>query len=148
MVGKSATVDLAIGQIARRQHGIVTTKQLVAVGLTRAAISKRVRAGRLYRLHQGIYAVGHEGLSHEAHWMAAVLACGPGAALSDGSAAVHWGLLRPLEGPVDVSVPTQAGRARRRGIRIHRYPSLAQATLPTNGLQTRLGNRVPQAADG
>ncbi|HET9676869.1 MAG TPA: type IV toxin-antitoxin system AbiEi family antitoxin domain-containing protein [Solirubrobacterales bacterium] len=138
MVGKSATADAAIGQIARRQHGIVTAKQLVAAGLTRAAISKRVRAGRLYRLHQGVYSVGHDGLSQEARWMAAILACGPGAVLSHGSAAVHWELLRPLEGPVDISVPTQTGRSRRRGIRLHRYTSLAQAALSTTGLQTRL----------
>jgi very-short-patch-repair endonuclease len=142
MVGKSATTNLSIGRIARKQHGIVTTRQLVACGLTRAAISKRVQAGRLYRVHQGVYSVGHDGLSQEARWMAAVLACGPGAALSHGSAAVHWGLLRPLEGPIDVSVPTQAGRARRRGIRLHRYTSLEQATLSTNGLQTRLPRLV------
>ncbi|HWN72852.1 MAG TPA: type IV toxin-antitoxin system AbiEi family antitoxin domain-containing protein, partial [Solirubrobacterales bacterium] len=102
MVGKSTTVDVAIGRIARAQHGIVTTKQLVAAGLTRAAISKRVQAGRLYRVHQGIYAVGHDGLNNEARWMAAVLACGPDAVLSHGSAAVHWELLRPLEGPIDI----------------------------------------------
>lgn len=70
--------------------------------------------------------------------MAAVLACGAGAVLSHGSAAVHWELLWPLGGPTDVSVPTQSGRGHRRGIRIHRYTSLAQATLSTNGLQTRL----------
>lgn len=138
MVGKSARVNAAIGRIAREQHGIVTTKQLVAAGLTRAAISKRVRAGRLYRVHQGVYSVGHDGLSEEARWMAAVLACGAGAALSHGSAAVHWQLLRPLEGPVDVSVPTRTGRSRRRGVLIHRRPELAGlATLSTNGLQNR-----------
>lgn len=138
MVGKSAQVNAAIGRIAREQHGIVTTQQLVECGLTRAAISKRVRSGRLYRLHQGVYAVGHDGLSEEARWMAAVLACGPSAVLSHGSAAVHWDLLRPLDGPVDVSVPTRNGRARRRGVRIHRRPDLAEgATLSTDGLQTR-----------
>lgn len=122
MVGKSATADSAIGRIARAQHGIVTTPQLLAAGLTSAAISKRVSAGRLYRVHQGVYSVGHEVLNHEARWMAAVLACGRGAVLSHGSAAVHWGLLRPLEGPIDVSVPTQNGRKSRRGIRIQRLP--------------------------
>lgn len=70
--------------------------------------------------------------------MAAVLACGPGAVLSHGSAAVHWQLLRPLEGPIDVSVPTRNGRARRRGVRIYRRADLAErSSLSTNGLQTR-----------
>ena len=44
------------------QHGIVTTRQLVEAGLSRAAISKQVQAGRLYRIHQGVYSVGHDGL--------------------------------------------------------------------------------------
>lgn len=57
--------------------------------------------------------------------MAAVLACGEGAVLSHGSAAVLWGLLRPIEGPTDVSVPSRNGRMKRRGIRLHRCPSLA-----------------------
>ncbi len=69
--------------------------------------------------------------------MGAVLACGAGAVLSHGAAAVHWGLLRPLDGPVDVTVPTQNGRERRRGIRIHRCGSL-KAVLSPHGLPTRL----------
>jgi very-short-patch-repair endonuclease len=56
--------------------------------------------------------------------MAAVLACGEGAALSHGSAAALWGLLRPIGGPIDVTVPTRSGRRHRRGIRLHRCGSL------------------------
>jgi very-short-patch-repair endonuclease len=61
--------------------------------------------------------------------MAAVLVCGEGAVLSHGSAAVLWGLLRPISGPVDVSVPTRAGRSRRHGIRVHRRTSLRAEQL-------------------
>jgi hypothetical protein len=61
--------------------------------------------------------------------MAAVLACGEGAALSHGSAAALWGYLRPIPGPVDVSVSTRSGRRRRSGIRLHRCPSLRPAQL-------------------
>ena len=106
-----------------------------------SAISKRVRSGRLHRLHQGVYAVGHEGLSEEARWMAAVLACGSGAVLSHGAAAVHWGLLRSLDGPIDVTVPTQHGRKRRRGIRIHRCATL-KAPLRPHGTEKRLASLV------
>jgi very-short-patch-repair endonuclease len=130
------------------QHGIITTSQLVTAGLTTAAISKRVRRGRLYHLHRGVYAVGHESISDEARWMAAVLACGPNAALSHGAAAVHWGLLRPLDGPVDITVPTHSGRKRQRGIRLHRCVTLG-APFQTNGSQKRpaslvtVRNRIP-----
>jgi hypothetical protein len=56
--------------------------------------------------------------------MAAVLACGEGAVLSHGSAAALWGLLRPIGGPIDVTVPTRGGRRHRQGIRLHRCASL------------------------
>ena len=57
--------------------------------------------------------------------MAAVLACGEGAVLSHRSAAAHWGLLRPMAGPVDVSVPTRSGRGKRAGVVLHRCASLS-----------------------
>ena len=108
----------------------MTTRQLIEVGLKTSAISKRVRSGRLHRIHQGVYAVGYQGLSEEAKWTAAVLACGSGAVLSHGAAAVHWGLLRPLDGPIDVTVPTHSGRKRRHGIRIHRCATLGAPLRP------------------
>ncbi|HEX2392604.1 MAG TPA: type IV toxin-antitoxin system AbiEi family antitoxin domain-containing protein [Solirubrobacterales bacterium] len=121
--------DGEIARFAAAQHAIVTTAQLRDAGLTSAAVSKRVRTGRLHRLHQGVYAVGAPASSREAFWMAAVLACGPGAVLSHRSAAALWDLLRPMEGPIDVSVPSQNGRRRRPGIRIHRCPSLRRGAL-------------------
>jgi very-short-patch-repair endonuclease len=60
--------------------------------------------------------------------MAAVLACGYGAVLSHGAAAALWGFLRPTEGPIDVSIPTRAGRRRRAGISVHRCATLARET--------------------
>ncbi|HEY6731366.1 MAG TPA: type IV toxin-antitoxin system AbiEi family antitoxin domain-containing protein [Solirubrobacterales bacterium] len=123
---KGDTVDAEVARIAGRQHGVVTAKQLNAAGWGRMAISERSRSGRLHRIHQGVYAVGHRGLSLHGRFMAAVLACGEGAVLSHGSAAVLWNLLRPLEGPIHVSIPSASGRKRRRGIQIHRTPSLAE----------------------
>lgn len=120
--------DDAIARIAGRQHGIVTYRQLLGCRLSSAAISKRVRAGRLHRVHRGVYSL-IAAPTEKGTWMAAVLACGPGAALSHRSAAALWGLLPAAEGPVEVSVPTANGRASRRGIRVHRCPTLAAAAL-------------------
>ena len=101
----------------------------------------RVRRRRLHRVHRGVYAVGHTGLSIEGRWMAAVLAAGRGAVLSHGSAAAHWGLLRPFRDVVDVSVPSHAGRRRREGIRIHR-----RAALKPSEVTRRLGIPVTTPA--
>jgi very-short-patch-repair endonuclease len=71
--------------------------------------------------------------------MAAVLACGEGAVLSHHSAAALWELLKPIAGPVHVSVPTTAGRLSRRGIHLHRCPSLADLSSPPSSSAIRGG---------
>lgn len=60
--------------------------------------------------------------------MAAVLACGDGAVLSHRGAAALWGLLRPRDGPIEVSTPARSGRSKRRGIRLHRCTTLVTGT--------------------
>jgi very-short-patch-repair endonuclease len=121
---KAANIEQAIAAIAGRQRGVITTGQLRQAGLSRDAVAKRAKAGRLHRVHRGVYAVGHSALSVQERWMAAVLACGDGAVLSHRSAAEHWGLLTLKGGFVHISVPTLSGREKRFGIRIHRRASL------------------------
>ncbi len=70
--------------------------------------------------------------------MAAVLACGEGAALSHASAAALWGLLRPRAGAIAVSIPSYSGRRQRAGIRLHRCGSL-DAGSGVSLLTTRFG---------
>jgi very-short-patch-repair endonuclease len=66
-----------------------------------------------------VYAVGRPRLTLRGRWLAAVLACGPGAVLSHGSAAACWGIRPVREGPIEVSVPHHVTR-RPRGIAVHR----------------------------
>jgi very-short-patch-repair endonuclease len=124
MDGKSAP-DARIAAVAVRQHGVVSTEQLREVGFSETMVLKRCRAGRLHRIHRGVYAVGHRGLTAEGRWMAAALALGGDAVVSHRSAAALWGLLPTPEGPVDLSLPSRNGRRKRQGIRIHRPMSLA-----------------------
>jgi len=63
--------------------------------------------------------------------MGAVLACGDGAVLSHHSAAALWELLKPIEGPIHVSIPTTHGRKRHSGIHLHRCPSLYTPREPS-----------------
>ena len=83
-----------IARIAGRQHGVVTTRQLLDAGLSRQAISRRVAKGALHPELQGVFRVGLCAPSVEARYMAAVLACGPAAVLSGRAAAFMLGLLR------------------------------------------------------
>jgi very-short-patch-repair endonuclease len=121
--------------LARRQHGVLTRRQLLGLGFGAAAIEHRVANGRLHPVLLGIYAVGRPQLTREGRWMAAVLACGEGAALSHGSAAALWGIERERGGAVDVSVRSRTAR-RRQGIRARRRPA-----LPRKDVVER--NRIP-----
>ena len=85
----------------------------------RGAIHARVRAGRLVRLHRGVYAVGHAQLTPLGWRWAAVLACGgpDRAALSHGSAAAVWDL---LPSPAQFDISTLASARSTTQIRVHR----------------------------
>ena len=115
--------DLRAARFAEGQHGIITTRQLAARGLGSQAITVRVRAGRLHRVHRGVYAVGCGPLTLQARFMAAVLAGGDEAILSHFSAAAHEGLLRWEERHPEVTV-VGGTNGRRPGVRVHRARAL------------------------
>jgi hypothetical protein len=110
-------------ELARRQHGVVTRRQLLVLGFTSSAIEHRLQKGRLHEIGQGVYAVGRPELTRCGRWMAAVLACGEGAALSHRSAAALWEIGNEWGSRVDVSIRRKSD-LRRAGIRIHARPSL------------------------
>jgi very-short-patch-repair endonuclease len=105
---QTGAVDARIGELAGRQHGVVARRQLEKLGVGKGSIEKRVRMGRLYRLHRGVYAVGHRVLSREARSMAAVLACGPAAVLSHRSAAALWGVRGASSRAIEVTTPQKS----------------------------------------
>lgn len=115
-------------EFARNQHGVVSRDQLLAVGYKRHAIDHRIRAGRLYPLHRGIYAVGRPHVTEHGRWVAGVLACGDGAVISHSSAAALWRIGPEERGVVELSLPSPFQR-RRPGLRIHRRPPLKARDL-------------------
>jgi predicted transcriptional regulator of viral defense system len=115
----SRPVDLEIAYLATRQHGVVARRQLLGFGLSARAVDRRVEAGRLHRLHRGVYAVGHRRLTRHGVWLAAVLACGDGAVLSHASAAALWGIAEIEQGQIHVAAVRGRGGPRR-GIVVHR----------------------------
>jgi hypothetical protein len=126
MRGKSQTrgSDALVAELAEQQHGVVARRQLIDLGLGEDAIDRRLRLGRLHRLHSGVYAVGHQVVSREGRWLVAVLASGPDATLSHRSAAALWSIRRPGAGATETTAPSK-GRSRA-GIRRH------SVALPTD----------------
>jgi predicted transcriptional regulator of viral defense system len=102
--GRDAERNRRAWELARRQHGVVARRQLLALGFSKRAIEHRVGRGRLHVVAHGVYAVGWPELTRRRRWMMAVLACGDGAALSHRSAAALWGIGTEEPGVTDVSV--------------------------------------------
>lgn len=103
---------------------MVARRQLLALGFSARAIEHRLARGRLHLVGHGVYAVGWPGLTPKRRWMAAVLACGDGAALSHRSAAALWGIGTERRRVIDVSV-TRHCELRRPGLRVRGRPTLA-----------------------
>jgi hypothetical protein len=79
---------------------VVTRQELLDAGVTAKRIRRRVERGSLILVHRGVYRVGHLAPSREAHYMAAVKACGDRAVLCGRAAAHLWGLIKgSLPGP-------------------------------------------------
>jgi Transcriptional regulator, AbiEi antitoxin/Protein of unknown function (DUF559) len=119
------SVDWALAMLATTQHGVVGFDQLRELGLSPRAVHHRVASGRLHRIHHGVYALAPAALlSRDGRFMAAVLACGPGAALSYRSAAALLELRRTKRCNVDVTIPGRSPR-KHAGIDVHRSTTLA-----------------------
>lgn len=110
-------LDGRIALVADRQHGVIGLCQLCACGLGESGVRRRVRSGRLYRLHRGVYTPGRRRLPRYGPVAAAVLAHAPGASASHRTA----GWLRALrhDGRVVVDVAVRSPGRRRGGVITH-----------------------------
>ena len=108
----------AVTELADSQYGVVSLAQLLGRGMSQRAVSHWVASGRLQRIHQNVFAVGHRALRREGHWMAAVLAGGFGAVLSHRSAAALHDIRRSSGSATEVTVAGRTGRSRP-GLRVH-----------------------------
>jgi very-short-patch-repair endonuclease len=111
-----ASDDRRLAELAVAQHGVVSRAQLLDLGHTRTGIQRRLDKRRLLRIHRGVYAVGHKRLTARGRWMAAVLACGPGAVLSHVDAAALHDLRQIGSGRIHVTAPSRHNIP---GIRCH-----------------------------
>jgi hypothetical protein len=123
------TIDGRFEALASRQHGLVTRRQLLELGLTPRRIEGWLAARRLHRVHDGVYRLGAI-VTPQSRLMAAVLACGRGAAVSHSDAAwiLELGVPSSGHGPVHVKVDAKV-RVRRPGIIAHRALGLTAADV-------------------
>lgn len=121
--------DARISLLAARQDGIVAWSQLMALGLGRGVIARRVERGTLRRLHVGVYLWAHPEPTFPGRARAAAMAGGGGVRASHAASAALWSLRPEPTGPIDV---TAVGRTvRGRGIRGHQVTRLSAADART-----------------
>jgi hypothetical protein len=115
--------DSAVRWLASRQRGLVHRWQLLAAGIGRGGIRRRVEARRLVRRQPCVYLVGHDALAPWATEMAAALRYRGNAVISHRSAAAIWGLIP--RAPVVVELTIVGTHARSTpGIRFTRTKTL------------------------
>ncbi|MGK2931987.1 MAG: DUF559 domain-containing protein [Solirubrobacterales bacterium] len=95
--------DLALG-VSRRQHGLLTRRQLLSAGVSTTAITKRIKARKLLPVCTGVFALGRPVSSELGFQMAGVLASGHGSVLARRSAAALWDFL-DWHGTVETTRP-------------------------------------------
>jgi predicted transcriptional regulator of viral defense system len=116
---RTFTREERIGQIARRQGGVVSRGQLAYADIPSATVARCIARGYLTRLLPRVYAVGHTAPSRESDLWAAVLYAGPGAMLSHASAAHKRGLIIYAPSEIHVSTPRCKIRSVPGVVRVH-----------------------------
>lgn len=121
---RSQPKNARVWALARRQRRLVRHDQLLLLGYGPDAIKHRLARGRLHRIRRGVYAVGSPDIGAEAQLLAAVFACGPGAAACHECAAWVWRIRKAWGRLFEVTIRADADR-RPRDVRVHRrslYP--------------------------
>ena len=132
-VALDASIDARIEAIAGAQRARLGRSQLLAAGITAGAIKRRSRSGRLKPVHPGVYALPHTEDVPLATEIAALLACGEGAALSHHSAITLWRLRPGVARPIHITVPRESRGSKLAGVVVHRSKTLAAADLRIHG---------------
>jgi Transcriptional regulator, AbiEi antitoxin/Protein of unknown function (DUF559) len=111
--------------LAARQGGVVSRRQLEALGLSRGQLGRWIKNGRLHPMFPAVFALGHQAVGPRARIRAAALAC-PGGVISHRSAAALLGFGKAAPMVVDL-IPTEQRGRRIDGIKPHRVPYPARS---------------------
>ncbi|HSL74126.1 MAG TPA: type IV toxin-antitoxin system AbiEi family antitoxin domain-containing protein [Ilumatobacteraceae bacterium] len=111
---------------ATAHHGVITRQHS---GLTRSSWYRAIESGQLEQLHPGVARLHGTAPTAEQRITAAVLAVGGSALASHRSAARLWGVARPHDDPVDVTVVGERRRPRLDGVVLH-HPRDLDRLLP------------------
>lgn len=125
-----STFDPAMQGLMAAHGGVVGRAELLELGISPAAIGRRVSAGELRPVYPGVYRHASTALSAEVRLRALALRIGPDAVIAGRWAAWWHGFTRAATGPIEVIVPPARWPARLPGVKVHRR-SIDSADLLT-----------------
>ena len=134
--------DVSIAEIAGAQFNRVSRRQLGELGLSARTIDRRVTAGRLVIVSEGVFAVPPV-LAHDpwGRWMGATLTA-PDTFLCRESAACAFGALEYETRGITVTRPGSGGPRRMSGVTVHRSSTLHDETTLLNGIPITTEPRI------
>ena len=121
--------DQIVNHLAAGQHALVTTAQLLEIGLSQRVIDGRVHQGRFERVHRGVFRIAGAPKTFEQEVMAGCLAVGGLVAASHRCAAHLWRLdLGACEVPVELTLAARRAPAPT-GVQVHRSVDLTASDI-------------------
>jgi len=108
-----------LGDVARFQVGVVSRQQALRSGMSRSAITSKVKCGRWRQIYPGVYATFSGAVGRDAQLWAAVLYAGKGAQLSHETAAEVNGLTERQSRLINVSIPADRRVSPPNGVKVH-----------------------------
>jgi hypothetical protein len=119
--------------VAATQDGILSRRQLYAIGVLRSEIRAERNAGRWQRMGPQSLRVAPSS-DGTARWWCALIEVAPGAVLDGISALVAEGLKTIEEDRIHVAVPKSARPRRVRGVRVHETRRFCAEDVVTSGV--------------
>jgi hypothetical protein len=134
-------MDVRLLELAARQHDLVASWQLRALGWSAKHTEQHARRHHWRRLHRGVYVLTQGTLTRHQRWLAATLTT-PDSYLSHGSACAHYGIRRFDRGYETVTRPGDGGRRRIGSLLVFRSTTLAGATTISDGIPITTAERT------
>ena len=128
--GMGGEIPRQLLDLAHRQAGVLSSKQIIAVGLSRNMATAKVESGRWRRIYPGVYAAFTGPMTRNASLWAVVLYAGPGARLSHETAAELLRLSDERCPLVHLTIPVGRKVSPPPGVVIHRSSYTGPAWQP------------------
>jgi very-short-patch-repair endonuclease len=140
-------LKVVLNDLLREHDGVITIQQANQRGLSKHAVSRRLRSGAWLQCYRGVYFVDDRPFTDAARIRAAVWGLGARATATGLTAAWWLELTKFAPDVVEVTVPRVSNHARRSGVRIRRRDLRTVDVLECRGLRiTCLPLTVVEAA--